>query len=472
MMLLASSFTAAAVPADLVTQLPGFDAWPFKLYSGYLTVPGPFLRTSYDSLSIHYQFHTAQTDPASAPLVTWHQGGPGGSAIAVGLYTEMGYFQIDDQGTHTNEYAWNKVANMLYLENPAGSGGKHGYSTCLKGGKPVGCSWDDVSQAEAYAHALAAFYRAFPEFHSNPLYLTGESYFGQYGPNIAHWILTHAPFNSSIPLKGIALGNACWGGDAHSVQCNGPNEEQNDMDLFYGKGLMSKKLYDQVYEGCAFPLKQKPSGECEALLEKAHAAIGPHNVYNLYDNCAGVVEAQLRQAGRSMRWLTKQLRAPLSSAAAAEAASRRLEEGGYTWSCGGEAATAAWLVRDDVRAALHLASPGLSSFDYSVSGPASITLYPFLIPRLRVLIYNGDADACVPYKGNEEWITSLVSKGDLAEKAAWRPWYTSEDTAHRTAPAGYVTTYDVNGGTHDFSFLTIRLAGHMVCMIVHKRAGR
>ena len=58
--------------------------------------------------------------------------------------------------------------------------------------------------------------------------------FGQYGPNIANWILTHAPFNTSLPLKGIALGNACWGGDAHSVQCNGPNSDQNDVDMFYG----------------------------------------------------------------------------------------------------------------------------------------------------------------------------------------------------------------------------------------------
>ena len=36
-------------------------------------------------------------------------------------------------------------------------------------------------------------------------------------------------------------------------------------------------------------------------------------------------------------------------------------------------------------------------------GPASVTLYPDLIHKLdRVLIYNGDADTCVPYVGNEE----------------------------------------------------------------------
>ena len=74
-------------------------------------MPGPFTLNDYDSLSIHYQLHTSQTDAAKAPVVTWHQGGPGGSSIDVGLYTEMGYLQIDDQGTHKNEFAWNKVSS-------------------------------------------------------------------------------------------------------------------------------------------------------------------------------------------------------------------------------------------------------------------------------------------------------------------------------------------------------------------------
>lgn len=162
----------------------------------------------------------------------------------MGLYTEMGYFQVDDEGTHVNDYAWNKVASMLYLESPAGSGSSSGFSTCEKAGKPVPCEWTDQSQAEAYAHTLAAFFEEFPEFSSNDLYLTGmqctrlhrpvlsatgkltacgcnatpgESYAGQYVPNIAHFILNNEPFTSRLNLKGIALGNACWGGNATLV---------------------------------------------------------------------------------------------------------------------------------------------------------------------------------------------------------------------------------------------------------------
>eukprot|EP01043_Picozoa_sp_COSAG02_P041215 COSAG02_NODE_3399_length_6811_cov_16.128278_2_plen_66_part_00 len=49
--------------------------------------------------------------------------------------------------------------------------------------------------------------------------------------------------------------------------------------------------------------------------------------------------------------------------------------------------------------ALHISDPGRSVFHYHSSGPASITLHPQLAKKLRVLIYNGDADACVPCEG-------------------------------------------------------------------------
>jgi hypothetical protein len=463
---------------DLVTALPSFNLTdlPFKVYSGYLTVPGPFEETSYDSLSIHYQLHTSQNDQSTDPLVTWHQGGPGGSSINVGLYTEMGYFQLSDQGAYVNKNAWNQAANMLYLESPAGSGQGSGYSECISGGKPVRCHWDDVSQGEAYAHTLAAFRKAFPEIKGD-LYLTGESYFGQYGPNIANWILNHAPFNATLGLKGIAAGNACWGGDATHVNCNGPNEDQIDIDLYFGKALISRKLYESIYSACgwsstistatatttsAATASEDDGLQCDVLLTKAHAAVGPHNVYNLYDNCPGFDAAlgdALAASGRSMRWLTKELRGLLIPGTHPSSALLEVER----------AVKASMpLPKSSVAVAAsgtsHLKQPGRSGFGYSTSGPASVTLWPFLSRHLRVLIYNGDADSCVPYAGNVQWISELEKNGDLTEKAGWRPWFTASKGGNaRGAPAGYVTTYNVpSQPALDFSFLTIRLAGHMV----------
>ena len=107
----------------------------------------------------------------------------------------------------------------------------------------------------ADAHTLATFFAEFPEFAANDLYMTGESYAGQYVPNIAHFILNNEPFTTRLNLKGIALGNACWGGNDTLVECNGPNSHQNMADIYYGKGLSSKELYDEIYETCDFPKK-------------------------------------------------------------------------------------------------------------------------------------------------------------------------------------------------------------------------
>ena len=56
---------------------------------------------------------------------------------------------------------------------------------------------------------------------------------------------------------------------------------RRQIDMYFGKGLVSKKLYEQVYAACEFP---RISAKCELLLERASVEMGPHNVYNIYDN--------------------------------------------------------------------------------------------------------------------------------------------------------------------------------------------
>ena len=158
---------------------------------------------------------------------------------ADGQWAETGYFQVSKEGTYVNAAsAWNNVANTLFLESPAGAfltpDDLHsGFSYCLKGGeRQQRCSWNDVTQAEAYEATLKAWFAAFPEHAGKDLYLAGESYAGQYIPNIAARLL-----NGSLApqLRGIAVGNGCWGGGADSVLCNGPNEARDLLELYHGK---------------------------------------------------------------------------------------------------------------------------------------------------------------------------------------------------------------------------------------------
>merc|ERR1712166_299798 len=327
---------------------------------------------------------------------------------------------------------------------------------------------DDQTQAQAYAHTLEAFFTAFPEFAKNDFYLTGESYFGQYGPNIAHFILNDAHFSSVINLKGIAAGNACWGGTESCVACNGPNQDKIDVEHFFGRGLFSPKLKQQIDETCKFPTTYTdatPSGNpfgcendevgdaCDALLYEMRRQVGPHNTYFIYDNCPHTEEF-LKRSGKDMGWLTKTLRSSIHNTSATRQALQDMN-GGFPWDC--LSSPTQYLTRSGVRKALHLGDVVGSSFAYTCSGPASITLGPELVGKIDVLLYSGDSDACVPYLGNEEVMSILEDQNALEETKAWAPWFDS----NRAAPAGYITKYQKRGASMETSFATIRLAGHM-----------
>merc|ERR1719321_1555577 len=109
--------------------------------------------------------------------------------------------------------------------------------------------------------------------------------------------------------------------------------------------------------------------------------------------------------------------------------------GGFDWNCIGDVGT--WIEEPEVLKALHLEGESGSRFRYTQSGPASIMLYPELATKLRILIYNGDADACVPYIANENWIARMEKQGDLQESHPWTPWFSGS----KRAPAGYTTKY-------------------------------
>ncbi|ONK57896.1 uncharacterized protein A4U43_C09F5370 [Asparagus officinalis] len=66
--------------------------------------------------SIFYYFAEAKADSSSNPLVLWLNG------VGVGAFSENGSFRPSGKILVRNEFSWNREANMLYLETPAGVG--------------------------------------------------------------------------------------------------------------------------------------------------------------------------------------------------------------------------------------------------------------------------------------------------------------------------------------------------------------
>lgn len=147
-------------------------------------------------------------------------------------------------------------------------------------------------------------------------------------------------------------------------------------------------------------------------------------------------------------------RARLGAASAGAAVGGALND----YPCGGGPAMDVWVNQSAVRKALHVPLDAhFYSFDNAegfVYRSTEKSVMPFyrhlaLETDVRVLIYNGDTDPGLNTIVAQNWTNAL----GLATRAKWRPW--TVDGRQRVG--GYVTEFE-----GDFSFLTIRGAGHMV----------
>ncbi|KAI0756437.1 alpha/beta-hydrolase [Daedaleopsis nitida] len=170
-----------------------------KQYSGYLDIS--------DSHHLFFWFFEARKDPETAPLMMWLNGGPGCSSTT-GLLFENGPCTIVDSNTTApNPHSWNNVANMIFLDQPIGTG----FSYASDGSKVD--TLTDLA-VEVYAF-LQLFVTRFPEYSQKPLHLAAESWGGHYGPNIATHVykmnkrLPYAPFpgQKHINFASLILAN-------------------------------------------------------------------------------------------------------------------------------------------------------------------------------------------------------------------------------------------------------------------------
>ena len=174
-------------------------------YSGYLPVT--------DTKELHYVFISSSTDPTKDPVLIWFNGGPGCSSM-LGFMQENGPWVIDDFETEIKEnpYPWNSRANVLYIESPAGVG-------FSKANADTDLVQNDMTQSEDAFKALQEWFKKFPEFKANPLWVSGESYGGIYVPYLS-WQIFQANLESkrvgstdTYNLQGFLVGNGATNWD-------------------------------------------------------------------------------------------------------------------------------------------------------------------------------------------------------------------------------------------------------------------
>ncbi|KAK1631955.1 hypothetical protein QYE76_006270 [Lolium multiflorum] len=170
------------------------DSYPYDKFS-----PNVDIRFADIGDNVNTNDQAAHRGQSSGPIANCI--GTGCSSLGYGAMQELGPFRVsqDNKTLTKNLNAWNTVANVLFLESPAGVG--YSYSNTSS---DYELSGDQRTADDAYIFLLNWLER-FPEYKDRAFYISGESFAGHYVPELAATILLHNTYNNRtiVNLKGV-----------------------------------------------------------------------------------------------------------------------------------------------------------------------------------------------------------------------------------------------------------------------------
>ena len=376
---------------DEVKNLPGLkDKINFRHYSGYLEAE--------DGAFLHYWLYESQRNPKTDPIVFWFNGGPGSSSL-LGALTENGPFRIDsNEMIIMNNFSWNAQANMVYIESPAGVGYSykldHNYTTN-----------DDITAQNNYV-ALKSFFKKFPHFEENSLYISGESYAGVYVPTLSVKILeNHYPKN----FKGFLIGNGVM---------NYEMLENSVLHYFYHHALINDDTWQYLLDNCCpnvtnarhCNFAKNPNSECNNEIKKISDFVDnnfdPYNIYHWM--CFDPINDQgpfLDETIGEVGWITTIRRKNHRNI--------KCNDVKFAAPTVDYDAFKRYLNRPATREALHISSHAKSHWDIYNDEVHYTAIYRDMTSQvkelidagLKGLIYNGDFDTVCNYLGDRWYET-------------------------------------------------------------------
>ncbi|TMW53735.1 hypothetical protein DOY81_001203 [Sarcophaga bullata] len=162
------------------------------------------------------------------PLAIWLQGGPGASSTGYGNFEELG--PIDIYGNYRN-WTWVKDMNVLFIDNPVGSG--FSYTDNI-----LQLTSNNKQIALDLVEFMKGFYSIHPEFETVPLHIFCESYGGKMAPEFAlelYYAIQRKEIKSN--LTSVALGDP-WTSPIDSVLAWAP--------LLLNMGIVDQDGYENI----------------------------------------------------------------------------------------------------------------------------------------------------------------------------------------------------------------------------------
>ncbi|XP_020226976.1 serine carboxypeptidase 24 isoform X1 [Cajanus cajan] len=412
---------------DRISSLPGQPPVTFSQFSGYVTVNEQHGR------ALFYWFTQATTSPENKPLLLWLNGGPGCSSVAYGASEEIGPFRINKTASslYLNKYAWNKEANILFLESPAGVG--FSYTNTSSDLKTSG----DKRTAQDALIFLIRWVERFPQYKYREFYIAGESYAGHYVPQLAKKV---HDYNKNHPhilnLKGFIVGNAVTDDHYDGV---------GTVTYWWSHCMISDQSYKSILKYCNFAEK-KTTKECDDAVSYAvNKEFGNIDQYSIYTpSCPTSQNDTVRQYARFKSRILRRI-------SGYDPCTENYAEKYYN--------------RRDVQKALHAnvtkipykwtACSDVLNKHWKDSEFSMLPIYKELISAgLRIWVFSGDTDSVVPVTATRFSLSHL----NLTINTRWYPWYSSGQVG------GWTEVYD------GLTFATVRGAGHEVPLFQPERA--
>jgi len=340
-------------------------------------------------------------------VILWMTGGPGCSS-ELALFFENGPYTVDSSlNLLPNPYSWNSFANLIFIDQPVGTGFSYANSDYI---------FDEQLVGEEMYTFLQMFFAMYPQYAKQKFFIIGESYGGHYVPSVALRVVegNNNHDGPQINLKGIAIGNG-WVDPVTQYGGYGP--------FAFANNLIDSSVYasmNQTYQQCQQFIDNQEWNEaesdCGSIMQQVLDYAGNINYYNIDLQCNPPPLCY------DLSNITNYLNLP----------STQLYLGvNIPWEpCS-----------DPVNEAFGIDK--IESFKWEI--PA------LLSNGTNVVIYSGDLDLICNWMGGNMWVDSMVWPGQSAFQAApFKPWFNNKTQA------------GVFKQAKNFSFVRVFQAGHMV----------
>lgn len=345
--------------------------------------------------------------------VIWLNGGPGCSSED-GVMMEIGPYRLKDENTlERNNGSWHEFANLLFVDNPVGTGYSYVDTNSYVH------ELDEM--ADQFMVFLEKWFKLFPKYEGDDLYIAGESYAGQHIPYIAKAIVDRnkkPETKSKWNLKGLLIGNG-W--------ISPKDQYEAYLSFAYEKGLVEKgsntaSQLEAQYRICSKDVATQSDSvditSCEAVLQELLRLTQTTNSDGQAE-CTNMYDVRLTDVYPSC---------------------------GMNWPPDLKYVTP-YLRKQEVVSALHINSnknTGWQECNGAVGAEfkarksvPSIRLLPDLLKEVDILLFSGAEDLICNHLGTESLISNMEWNGGKGFETSPGNWAPRRDWTFEGEPAGF-----------------------------------